>query len=173
MKSAMIYRDGGGVLPDTPSRRRQAPSRSYSPNDPERSYAPRRSYAVDFASERDQYPDNSIFVEGLTVELQRIYDFRDSATVVEFLRDRGSLSLGAVLLEAQERIRDYFGYGTRPALKVVTDPEARNEQHLFVVIRTKLRPKAARTILAELDREWWQGVFLATEGKLTINLEYI
>lgn len=172
MKGATIYRNGW-VSPEALPGGRKTPARSYLQRSRERQLIPKSSYAVDFAGEQDRYSNVDILAEGLIGELQRFYDFKNGATVVDFLRDKSNCSLSVVLLSAQDAIREYFGHGTRPALKVATDPEARDDQQLFIVIRTKLRPKAARTILAELDKEWWQSIFPATEGKVTVSLEYV
>ena len=140
----------------------QAPSKYYLPPDP---YRPRHG------SNEDEPADIIFYTDGRMSKLRKRYEFRGSKAVEDFLEEHEFLI--RPLSEAYDRIRDYFGPRARLALKVVNDPEARQDQELFVFIQTGLSPKAARTLLAELDRDWWRSAFPATHGKPTIGLEYI
>lgn len=173
MKGATVYRNKWGVSQEVSPGAQEMPLRRYWRELSEQRRVPKSTYAADFAGEQDQYPVADILAERLIGELQKAYDFKGGTTVIDFLRDRDNLFLAATLLSAPEKIRDYFGYGPRPVLKVSIDPEAKEDQQLFLVIRTKLSPRVARTLLAALDKEWWQNVFPATEGKMTISLEYL
>ncbi len=108
----------------------------------------------------------------METKLRKRYEFRGNTTVEAFLKDNPFLV--QLLLDACDRIRDeYFGRRTWVALEVVTDPEALGDQQLFVIIRTRLRPKIARALLSELDRRWWLDVLPAAQGKMELSLEYI
>ncbi len=109
---------------------------------------------------------------GLTVEphigeLKRLYGFRDDQ-VEAFLEENPSLV--NLLLETHEIIREHFGSEVEAALEVLADPEALGDRQLFVLIRTKLPRKEARTRLAELDRGWWLNALPAADGKMEIAL---
>lgn len=108
---------------------------------------------------------------GTISSLRKLYEFRGGLVVERFLRDHRFLN--RLLLDAYEEIREHFGVGTRAVLEVVTEPEAQEDQQLFVVIRTKFPPKAARVLLAELDQEWWMDTLPAAQDKMEFALEYI
>jgi hypothetical protein len=127
-----------------------------------------RRYETD---DKEMFVGGAPLTDGFISLLRRRYDFRDELTVETFLREHRFL--GDLLFDAYEAMREYFPPGTRAALKVSIDPEARGDGQLFVLIQTKLRPRAARTFLSVLDQEWWQGMFPETEGKMTISLEYL
>lgn len=103
--------------------------------------------------------------------LRRRYEFKGDTAVEDFLKENPFLV--RLLFDAYDRIREYFGPGTRLALEVISDPEAEEERELFLFIQTRLPPKAARTLLAVLDREWWLDAMLDAKGEMTISLEYV
>lgn len=109
--------------------------------------------------------------EGSAVRLRRLYEFRGGLDVDHFLRNNPYLSM--LLLEAHEEIRKYFPTGTRVALEIVADPEAQEDQQLFVVIRTRLSPRVAHTLLSVLDQNWWLDVLPRAKGKMEVSLERI
>ncbi len=119
----------------------------------------------------DESTDIVFYTDGRISRLRKRYEFRGGAAIENFLEDHSFLI--QPLSEAYRRIREYFGPKARLALKVVNDPEAQQDPELFVFIQTGLRPRAARTLLAELDRDWWREAFPNTRGKLTIGLEYV
>lgn len=100
--------------------------------------------------------------------LSRLYDFRDDL-VASFLEENPSL--GELLFAAHKVVYEHFGPEAEMALEVVTDPEAPEDQELFVVIRTKFPPKDARALLSEIDRGWWRDVSPAAQGKMELALE--
>jgi len=54
--------------------------------------------------------------------LSRLHNIRRESEVFKFLEDKPSII--SLVLEAHERIRDYFGSSTELVLEVITDPEA-------------------------------------------------
>lgn len=110
----------------------------------------------------------SALADGVADALQPFYEFRGDS-VRDFLAENPSLT--GLLFETRKVIREYFGPEVKPALEVVADPEALGDHQLFVLIRTELPRKEARTRLAELDREWWLAVLPASEGKMEIALD--
>ena len=129
------------------------------------------SYFADHGEVEDELANIAPPAGEHIAKLRRLYDFRSDAAVEAFLEENPHLI--QVLLGAYDRVRKYFGWGTRLVLKVSSDLEARGDGQLFVQIRTKLRPKEARTLLSALRQEWWHGVYSATKGKMTIGLEYL
>lgn len=104
-------------------------------------------------------------------KVRRLYDFRDDAAVETYLEENPFLI--QVLFEAYDKIREYFGFRSRIVLKISRDPEVRGDGQLFVLIQTRLRPKAARTLLSVLSQEWWHDKYPSTKGNMTISLEYL
>jgi len=125
------------------------------------------SYGADQDEPRGVVP----YPEGLVSGLRRRYAFRDDAAVTDFLEKRPVLI--QILFKAHKEIRDIFGTGPGLALRVVTDPEALEEQELFLFVQTKLHPRAARPLLDELGRKWWLGAMLDAKGEMNISLEYV
>lgn len=113
----------------------------------------------------------SVLAERSISRLRKLYEFRGGLGVERFLHDNPFLN--RLLLDAYEEIREHFGVGTRAVLEVVADSEAQEDQQLFVVIRTKFPPRAARVLLAELDQEWWLDTLPAARDKMEFALEYI
>ena len=110
------------------------------------------------------------FAEERLGKLEHQYEFRNSPAVKEFIRKNEYLT--ELLLEARQRIREYFGPDVSAALDVIREPGAKNGGRLFVLILTTLRPKEAVSRLEELDQGWWLDVILAARGKLTIDIDY-
>lgn len=130
--------------------------------------------ALDFLSygmEENEPADVIPYAEGLVSRLRKRYVFRDEATVRDFLEQRPFLI--QTLFQAYKEIRGIFGPVPGLALRVVADPEAQEERELFLYIQTKLHPKAARPLLAELGRKWWLDAMLDARGEMNISLEYI
>jgi hypothetical protein len=126
---------------------------------------------LSYGNNEDKPADIVFYTDGRISKLLRRYEFRDGTAVEDFLGEHDFLI--RPLFDAYDRTRDYFGPRARLVLKVAKDPEARQDQDLFIFIQTGLSPRAARTLFAELDRDWWQGAFSDTQGKLTISLEYV
>ncbi len=121
--------------------------------------------------DEDEFVDIVSYTGESIGRLRRLYEFRNDVAVEVFLEERPSLT--QLLFDAYTRIRGYFGPSSRLVLTVVADPEEQEEQELFLFIQTGLHPRAARTLLAELDREWWLDAMLDAKGEMNISLEYV
>ena len=101
--------------------------------------------------------------------LSRLYNIRRESEVFEFLEDKPSLI--PLVVEAHERIRDYFGSSTELVLEVITDPEATEDYELVIFVRTNLSPDDAFSKLEQLDEEWWLDASSEIREKLCIHME--
>lgn len=102
--------------------------------------------------------------------LSRLYNIRGESEVFKFLEDKPSII--SLVLEAHERIRDYFGSSTELVLEVITDPEATEDYELVIFVRTNLSPDDAFRMLEQLDEEWWLDASEDTNEKLCIHVEF-
>ena len=114
-----------------------------------------------------------IGTEGLHRELtllSQLYNIREESEALEFLEDNPALI--ALVVEAHERVRDYFGSSTELALEVITDPEAAEDYELVIFVRTNLSPDDAFSKLEQLDEEWWLDTSSDMREKLCIHVEF-
>ncbi len=102
--------------------------------------------------------------------VEKLYVFRRPLEVKEFLAAHPFLE--PLLVEAYDKIGDYFEPHPEVVLEVVTDPEAIDDQELFAFIRTGLPPQEALEKLDLLDEDWWLYAGDQTDGKLCIHLEF-
>lgn len=102
--------------------------------------------------------------------LSRLYNIRRESEVFKFLEDKPSII--SLVLEAHERIRDYFGSSTELVLEVITDPEATEDYELVIFVRTSLSPDDAFSMLEQLDEEWWLDASSDMSEKLCIHMEF-
>lgn len=102
--------------------------------------------------------------------LSRLYNIRGESEVFKFLEDKPPLI--SLVLEAHERIMDYFGRSTELVLEVITDPEATEDYELVIFVRTSLSPYDAFRMLEQLDEEWWLDASEDTNEKLCIHVEF-
>ena len=102
--------------------------------------------------------------------LSRLYNIRRESEVFKFLEDKPSII--SLVLEAHERIRDYFGSSTELVLEVITDPEATEDYELVIFVRTNLSPDDAFRMLEQLDEEWWLDASSDMSEKLCIHVEF-
>jgi len=102
--------------------------------------------------------------------LSRLYNIRRESEVFEFLEDKPSLI--SLVVEAHERIRDYFGSSTEFVLEVITDPEATEDYELVIFVRTNLSPDDAFSKLEQLDEEWWLDTSSDMREKICIHVEF-
>ncbi|RCV65462.1 hypothetical protein C5S53_03630 [Methanophagales archaeon] len=102
--------------------------------------------------------------------LSRLYNIRRESEVFKFLDDKPSII--SLVLEAHERIRDYFGSSTELVLEVITDPEATEDYELVIFVRTSLSPDDAFSMLEQLDEEWWLDASSDMSEKLCIHMEF-
>jgi len=102
--------------------------------------------------------------------LSRLYNIRRESEVFKFLEDKPAIL--SLVLEAHDRIRDYFGYSTELVLEVITDPEATEDYELVIFVRTSLSPDDAFTMLELLDEEWWLDASSDMNEKLCVHVEF-
>jgi hypothetical protein len=102
--------------------------------------------------------------------IEKLYAFHRPLEVKEFLAAHPFLE--PLLVEAYDKIGDYFGPQPDVVLEVVTDPEAIDDRELFVFIRTNLPPEEALDRLDRLDQEWWLDAADQADGKLCIHVEF-
>jgi len=103
--------------------------------------------------------------------LRQLYIFRRPEEVYGFLKTHPLLI--PLLLEAHNKIVQYFGPSPEVVLEVVTDPEAMDDRELFAFIRTGLPPDEALNKLDRLDKEWWLDEADRAEGELCIDVEFL
>jgi hypothetical protein len=96
--------------------------------------------------------------------------FRRRDEVIRFLKVYPFLV--PLLLEACDKIAEYFAAFSGVVLEVITDPEAENDRELFAFIRTSLPPVEAFDGLDRLDEEWWLDASDKAKGKLCIHVEF-
>lgn len=108
--------------------------------------------------------------EGIEL-LAVLYQFRDYVMVATFLRENRFLT--GLLLEAYERIKEYFGWDTQVALEVFTDPEATSDRELFALVQTAFSPNEALSRLDHLDQDWWLEASSQARCRLNIDVEYL
>lgn len=122
-------------------------------------------------STQDREPGEVVdFVHGQIKKLGRQYQFKDGPAVNKFVRENAFLT--ELLLEAREKIREYFGEDVSAALDVVKERDAKSSGRLFVFILTTLRPKEAVARLDALDNDWWLAALAKAQGKVTIDIDY-
>ena len=102
--------------------------------------------------------------------LSRLYNIRRESEVFKFLEDKPAIL--SLVLEAHERIRDYFGHSTELVLEGITDPETTEDYELVIFVRTSLSPDDAFSMLELLDEEWWLDASADMNEKLCIHVEF-
>lgn len=102
--------------------------------------------------------------------LEKLYTFRRPMEVSEFLEARPFLV--PLLVEAHDKIGEYFEPQPEVVLEVVADPEADDERELFAFIQTSLLPEEALDRLERLDDDWWLDAADRGEGKLCLHVEF-
>jgi hypothetical protein len=127
-------------------------------------------YIPHFDDDADEYADVMGFSEGSIDRLHGRYRFRDEISVKNFLRENQFLV--DLLYRASIKVRKYFGPSS-PILKVVKDPEVGEDQRLFVLIETEMRPDDALDQLDDLYEHWWLDVLPEAKHKMSIDVEYV
>lgn len=108
--------------------------------------------------------------EPKSVALEKLYTYRRPKEVKEFLAAHPFLE--PLLVEAYNKLDDYFGPQPDVVLEVVTDPEAIDDRELFAFIRTSLPSHEALEKLDQFDENWWLDAGDQVDGKLCIHLEF-
>lgn len=101
--------------------------------------------------------------------LEQFYTFRGRTEILQFL-DRHPF-LGSVLLEAPEKIRQYFP-DSGLYLEVIPDVEIADWVHLVLSILMKLDPNDAVDRLNQLDWNWGLHNSYEVRSKFFTTLEY-
>lgn len=115
--------------------------------------------------------DASVLTGGSIGSLRRRYEFGEGTEVESFLERH--LFLTNVLLSAYEKIHEYFDPDSQLGLKVVNDPDAGEDQRMFVLIWTSMSPEDALDQLDELYEDWWLNALPDAGHKLSIDVEYL
>jgi hypothetical protein len=105
--------------------------------------------------------------EDVTPALQG-YELRDADRVTQFLH--GHTHLITLLIEARDRIREYFPESPL-VLEVADDPEAAGSQ-LVAIIIVSSSPDDVAERLERFDRAWWLGAIRRARGDLCITVEF-
>jgi len=103
--------------------------------------------------------------------LAGIFQFRDYTAVSTFIQQNAFLT--GLLFEIHRVIGEYFGPHTQIVLEVFTDPEAGNDQQLFVLIQTELEPEQAIEQLEKFYDGWWLSVLDQAQYKMSVDVEYV
>jgi hypothetical protein len=112
---------------------------------------------------------------GLSTEelrhLGSVYVLRRPEEVSRFLESNSYL--GPILIEAYEKIQDYFGPRPDVALEVVRDPEVRGLIQLVGYIVTDITPEEAGRRLQQFDRGWLLHEIHRARGVLNFDVEFV
>lgn len=103
--------------------------------------------------------------------LAGIFQFRDYTAVSTFIQQNAFLM--GLLFETHRAIGKYFGRHIQIVLEVFSDPEAENDQQLFVLIQTELEPEKAIDQLEEFHDGWWLSVLDQAQYKMSVDVEYV
>jgi hypothetical protein len=101
--------------------------------------------------------------------LEKLYTFRRPAEISEYIDALPFLV--PLLVEAYDKIGEYFGPQPEVILEVVTDPEAIDDRQLVAFIQTGLDPTEVLNRLDRFDEGWWLDASHRSHGKLCIHLE--
>lgn len=103
--------------------------------------------------------------------LRRRTEFRDGEEVAAYLERHPWIA--SVLLDALDRIPEFFGDEAPVALEVFWDPEDAGHEALYALIQTGLPPDEALRQLKRFDEGWWLSALDRVRGDLTISLEFV
>jgi hypothetical protein len=101
--------------------------------------------------------------------LEMLYSFRRPSEVKEFLKANPFLE--PLLVEAYDKISDYFGPRPEVILEIVADPEVDDDRQLVAFIQTNRDPSEVVAKLDQFDKGWWLQASHRSRGKLCIHLE--
>ena len=102
--------------------------------------------------------------------LKTLYLFRDEPTVTSFLEKHSSLT--PLLLEAHEKIEEYFG-PSNIIPDVSIDPDDPEYVMLWARIQTTLEAADAVRQLTKFDEEWWLDMSISALELMNVNLEFV
>lgn len=103
-------------------------------------------------------------------QIEKLYTLRERSEVLKFLDNHPFLV--PVLLEAPEKIRDYFP-GDSLILDMAIDPESSSpeDDRLVLLIATDIEADESVDRLWELDNAWWLNAAQRSQHKMFIDLE--
>jgi hypothetical protein len=96
--------------------------------------------------------------------LEKLYTLRRPMEVSEFLEAHPFLV--PLLVEAHDRIGEYFEPQPEVVLEAVTDPEADDDRQLVAYLQTQFGVDEALARLDRLDENWWFKASRRGRGKL-------
>ncbi len=113
----------------------------------------------------------SVFQKAPTPEaLEKLYSYRRPDEVKKYIKAYPFLV--PLLVEAYDKIGEYFGSNPAVILEVVTDPEADDYRELFAFIQTNFAPEEVLDRINRLDQEWGLDASHRSDGKLCIHTEF-
>lgn len=101
-------------------------------------------------------------------ELQSSYALADRPGIVAFLAKHDYLY--SLLFEAPKVIRQYFDSETQLSLKLSREPDAVDDQRLFLLIHTTQPISKAMDLLDNLDDAWWLDRVSEARGKMSLDI---
>jgi len=103
-------------------------------------------------------------------QIEKLYTLRNRLEVLKFIEE--SPFLIPVLLEAPDKIRDYFP-GDSLILDLAIDPESSStdDDKLVLLIATDIDADESVDRLWELDKAWWLNASQRSQHKMFTNLE--
>lgn len=103
--------------------------------------------------------------------LTDIFHIDDSAAIADFLTRNAFLN--DLLIEAHNKIVEFFGENVDVHLALYDDPDSGDGQKLYAVIITPLAAKDAIPLQERLDEGWWLENLARAQGKFNIIVEYV
>jgi len=103
--------------------------------------------------------------------LEKLYTYRRPMEVKGYIKAHSFLV--PLLVEAYDKIGEYFGSNPAVVLEVVTDPEADDYRELFAFIQISLSPEEALSRLDQLDKEWWLDASDKAQNHFCIDVEFV
>lgn len=99
------------------------------------------------------------------------YEISNFEEVKNFLlKNRFLMSL---LEEIPSKIYQYYGNNQKISLKVFYEPDFPKSSKLWVSVLTKLPAEEARSIMDNLDKDWWLENIDRANYKLNIGIDYV
>ena len=107
----------------------------------------------------------------LLAVVESTYSIREHARTMSFLR--GASHLVPLLLAIPKAVLSAFAEECPLVLEVSCVDEYGDEDELVVLIQTRLGAADALARLRDFDDAWWLDHLSQTNGKITINVEFV
>lgn len=104
------------------------------------------------------------------LKIAKLYSVSNSSKLLRFLEKNRHLI--PIVFKAYKEIRKRFP-SEKLILESVSDPEAENEEEVFVYILTSLSVGEAIARLNNLDEEWFLSELPRTKGLFNFNLRFV